>query len=233
MLVRPIFARGGLMADKLAPGDLLASGRSLQPLTTAGNGTLTGALFAAGIITRTGPAGVYSDTTDTAWNIIQALAGNSPAVDQEPGVTFELTIQNGVAFALTMLAGAGVTLGANTAIAASLVRDYLVTLLNTTAPVTLSCGTTNGNKVITFDNQVQMGTFDNTQNRGYGTVTPGMVISGAGITAGTKVVGLTFGAQNYLTGVTTDTNSTATAATGVLLSFLPNVRIDGLRSATA
>jgi hypothetical protein len=57
-------------------------------------------------------------------------------------------------------------------------------------------------------------------------ITPGMTVSGTGITAGTRVLGVTQG-QGGVTGVTLDANATATsAAGGVALTFLPTVQFD-------
>src|SRR5690348_14321496 len=42
-------------------------------ITTVGNGTLTAAGLVGGQILRTGPTAVYTDTTDTAANIVTAL----------------------------------------------------------------------------------------------------------------------------------------------------------------
>lgn len=97
------------------------------PITTVGNGVLTGAAIAGGIITRTGPVGAYTDTTDTAANIVAAIPGATV------GMAFPLTIKNGAAFAETLAAGAGVTMSASPIIPANSVGTYLVTLTSLTA----------------------------------------------------------------------------------------------------
>lgn len=227
-LVRAFVGDGGVSPDHpVVPGELIAQAENILAgaLATAGDGTWTGAIMATGIIRRTGPVGAYTDTTDTATNILLALAGNFQAADIVPGVSFRLLFQNTVAQAMTLAAGVGVTLGTGTTTtAASLVREYLITILNATPAVILNCATTNGNKVITFNLQ------PNQTSLPLGSVTPGMVISGTGITAGTKVVGVTQGIGG-MTGVTTDTNSTATN-NPVALTFGPSVQIDSLRSST-
>ena len=74
-------------------------------LGTVGAGTLLAALLAPGnLIQRTGPTVAFTDTTDTAANIIAAY----PEIDL--GVTWEVAYANEVAFAATFAAGAGVTL---------------------------------------------------------------------------------------------------------------------------
>lgn len=230
-LFRMTGRRNGLCDDLLQPGDLTADGRSIGSLTTVGAGTILGSMFAQGILARTGPVGGYTDTTDSAANILAALTGNAPDIDVVPGLAFTFLYQNQVAQAMTLAAGAGVVLGSNVNVAASLVREYLVTVLNASPPVTLNCNTTNASAAVVLATPIQMGTFDYTQNRAYGTITPGMSVSGTGISAGATIIGLTYG-QGTITGFTLSSNATATN-NGVALACTPTVRIDGLRSATA
>jgi hypothetical protein len=112
-----------------AIADLATSGLPLTntAITTVGNGTLTAAAIAGTLITRTGPTGAYSDTTDTAANIIAAV----PSVGV--GGSFEVTIKNGTAYAQTLLAGAGVTLPSVIVIPANSAATYLVTITSATA----------------------------------------------------------------------------------------------------
>lgn len=230
-LVRPQVMRNGYPGDRLQPGDLLASGRSVASIATVGAGTLTGAAIAAGVIARSGPTAAFTDTTDTAWNILQALAGNAPEIDVVPGIAFEICYQNTVAYAMTLAAGAGVILGTNVDVAASTVRDYLCTVLNASAPVSLRGNTTNGSKIVTLETPIQMGTFDTSNGKVYGTITPGMGVSGTGIAASSTVSGLTYG-QGTITGFTLSANATADG-TGVTLAFVPQLKFQGLRSCTA
>lgn len=97
-------------------------------ITTVGAGTLTAAALMSGLIMRSGPVGAYNDTTDTATAILALW--DSPAV----GSSVDFTIVNGVAFALTMVAGAGITLAGVTAIAASAVRKYRMHITNVGTP---------------------------------------------------------------------------------------------------
>ena len=241
MLVRPTVMRGGLGEDRFMPGDILADGRSSNTLSTNGAGTITAAMVAAGILVRDTVGAGFTDTLDTTWNIIKALAGNFPAADVVQGLSFLFAYKNTVAQALTLAAGdTGTSLVGTTTNAGSLWREYLITILNATPQVTKMCGTTNGNKVITFDDPVIVGSNKSgaassdasgsyaAPTGGYGTITPGMVVNGTGITNGTKVVGVTYGGQGNITGVTTDTNSTATNASGIALTFLPCITVTGL-----
>lgn len=218
-----------IVSRPVLPGDILGEGESILAgaLTTVGAGTWTGAMIATGIIRRTGPVGGYTDTTDTSENILAALRGNAPAggADVVPGTTFRLLFQNTVAQAMVLAAGTGVALGTGTTTtAASLVREYLFTVLNSTAQVLLNCATTNASAVVTFNLQ------PNQVSLPMGTVTPGMTVSGTGITAGTTVLGVTMGVGG-ITGVTLSANATATT-NPVSLTFSPTIQIDSLRSST-
>jgi len=233
-LARPLVNRGDITASFVYPGDLLSGGESLSSITTVGAGTWIGAAIATGIITRTGPGGGYIDTTDTAANILTALRGNAQNSVVVPGTSFRLLFQNTVAFALTWAAGTGVIAGTGTLnVAASLTREYLVTVLNGELPVTLQANTTNASAVVTFvfpTNVVAYPIYPG--NPPAVVITPGMQVSGTGITAGTTVLGLTLG-QSGLTGITLSANATATsAAGGTSLTFGPSIKFDGLRSTT-
>ena len=79
-------------------------------ITTVGNGTLTAAGLVGGVINRSGPTAPYTDTTDTAANIVAAL----PSFVS--GATFFVRIKNSVGFLATLTAGSGVTLPATNVI---------------------------------------------------------------------------------------------------------------------
>lgn len=80
-------------------------------ITTVGNGTLTAAGIVGTLITRTGPTAVYSDTIDTAANIVAALPGFIA------NQSWQLNIKNGTAFYQTLVAGTGITFVGNSVIA--------------------------------------------------------------------------------------------------------------------
>lgn len=85
-------------------------------LTTAGAGTLLANLLLTGMLLRTGPTGAYADTIDTGANL--DIAFPNMQIDE----TINLLYINSVAFASTITAATGVTLGsasANNVIAAS------------------------------------------------------------------------------------------------------------------
>lgn len=235
--VRPsVYAADNVMERQLAPGDTMLQGESALAgaISTAGAGTWTGAAIATGIIKRTGPTAGFTDTTDTAANIITALAGNAPNVDILPGSTFRLLVRNTVAYALTFAAGTGVVSGDGTlGISASDWREYLVTILNTCAQQVWSCNTTNGSAVVTFSlalNQVSIPFQGSNGQPGTLSNLVGATVTGTGIPAGTTVIGVTQG-QGGVTGVTLSANATATN-TNVALTFGPTVKFDGLREGT-
>lgn len=232
--------RGDVIDSMIQPGDVVLLGESLTPGINAvvGASTLTGAMIASGIITRSASGGPVTDTTDTSTNILAALAGNNPGAVIAPGSTFRLRYINKVASIITFAAGVGCIAGAAGSavlnIAASQVRDFVVTILNASPQVVLQSNTINASAVVTFVLPPGMVSFPlgSTPNPQGISITPGMTVSGAGITAGTTVIGVTYG-QGGITGVTLSANATATsAAGGTPLTFLPTIQFDGIGSMT-
>lgn len=88
-------------------------------VTSSTGVTLTAAEILGGVIMRSGPSAGYADTTDTAANIVGAIA--FPVVGQ----SFKLRIVNTVAEINTLAFGLGVTPAGTTTIAASTWRDYV------------------------------------------------------------------------------------------------------------
>jgi hypothetical protein len=236
MLFRPFGSGADMLERPIYPGDLLAGGESLTAgaITVAGSSTWTAAAIATGIILRTGPAAGYTDTTDTAVNILNALAANTPQASVVPGTSFRMLLINTVAQALTFAAGVGVVVGLGTVnVAASLVREYLWTVLNTTPVQVVNSNTTNASPTVTFvlpNGAVSYPLLaSNGPAAGALNITPGATVTGTGIAAGTTVVGLTLG-QGGIIGVTLSQNATATGQAA--LTFGPTMRIDGIRSST-
>lgn len=228
MLARGTINQGGIPARQAGPGDILASGEVLGALATVGAGTWTGALIAGGIIRRTGPVGGYTDTTDTAQNILTSLGGNDFAANVLPGTSFRFMFLNTVAQAMTFAAGRGVVAGLGVLNGtASLVREYLLRVLNSSPEVTTTVGTTNASAIVTLDTPLAAGT-----------ITPGMLVTAANVTAGTKVAGVTYGRTSTrdntdkICSITLDANATGTVASGTSAIFSPVVEINGLREGT-
>lgn len=127
---------GGAVKVRATTAALAALGDAAGPdkvtaITTVGNGTLTAAAIVGGVIARTGPTAAFTDTTDTAANIIAAIPGAFV------GQSFQVIIKNGTAFPETLAAGNGVTLPTSVVIPANSAGTYLLTLTSLTA-VTLS-----------------------------------------------------------------------------------------------
>ena len=63
------------LARAQMPGDVIAAMPTAMALTTAGNGTVTAAMVAAGFIRRSGPSGAFTDTLPTSEQIAALLRG--------------------------------------------------------------------------------------------------------------------------------------------------------------
>ena len=97
-------------------------------VTTVGNGTLPAAALLAGFITRSGPTGAFTDTTDTAANIIAALLGMQN-VAVAGGVAFTCRYINTTSYVATLAGGTGVTLTANTGATLAIPANSVATIL--------------------------------------------------------------------------------------------------------
>jgi len=179
-------------------------------------------LLLSGILNRTGPVGAYIDTMDSSANIINAMinsfsyqttgqtgVSNGAAVQQ--GTTWRFRHINTVAFAMTLAAGTGVTLGTNVNIAASSIKEYLLTVTNGTPQQVFAASQVNGTAVITGLSQFQTALLS-----------PGMLVTGTNIPASTTILSVQSGV-----GVTLSGNATATLNLNAL-TFNPTVSIVGI-----
>lgn len=87
------------------PGTGNANALTETAITTAGNGTLTAAAIASGVVVRTGPSGAFTDTTDTAANIIGQFIPGAVV-----GSAFKFRYFNNSSYTATIAAGSGVSL---------------------------------------------------------------------------------------------------------------------------
>jgi hypothetical protein len=249
-LVRPWGSDNGVISRRVMPGDILGLGESLSAgaISTAGNGTWTAAAIATGIINRTGPTGAYTDTTDTAANILSAIAGsaayNGAAYpDVVPGTSFRLICKNTVAFAQTFATGTGVVAGATASTlngTASAVREYLFTVLNTTPVQQWQMTGNSGYATLYFGYTVgasgaapgvlttipYVGS-NGAATPGQATITPGATVSGTNVAASATVIGLIMGVGGII-GVTVSGNNTG--AVNGPITFGPTVQVDSLGS---
>lgn len=90
--------------------------------------TLTAAQLLTGLVNRTGPTANFTDTTDTAANIVAALNG-------VVGQSFYIDIKNATAFAETLAGGTGVTFSSSNIIPANSVAEFLVNVTSATTVV--------------------------------------------------------------------------------------------------
>lgn len=170
----------------------------LEINTAISNGsgtTLTAAGIVGGVITRSGPSAPFTDTTDTAANIIAALP--NPSVGQP----WELTLVNSTAVAETLSAGSGVTLsGLSSPIPANSTGRFLVTYTGSNA-VTMA--------LISVGYDAAGGSQPSTMLTGFGSGTATFLASGlinrqissSGVNPGTT------GADNVLAVYTLPANS--------------------------
>jgi hypothetical protein len=91
-------------------------------LTTVGAGTITAAGIVGGMTLRTGSTSAFTDTTDTAANIIAALLGG-PAV----GTSWPYIYVNNTVALATLAAGSGVTLTGAVPVMPNSSSTFLVT----------------------------------------------------------------------------------------------------------
>jgi len=120
MFVRPMVFDASMIARPARPGDGVNNPLIVTQATDS-NQTLTVAAMAGGVYQRAGMTAGRSDTTDTAANIIAAFP------NMDIGDSMVLVISVSVAFTLTLLAGAGVTLAGATTVIANSMRLFLVT----------------------------------------------------------------------------------------------------------
>ena len=99
-------------------------------LTTVGNGTLLVAALAGQYITRSGPTGAFTDTTDSLANFLAYFRGMYNVTE---AIQWICEYNNTTAYIATLAAGAGATISANPgatlAIPAGAVAEILVSFL--------------------------------------------------------------------------------------------------------
>ena len=211
------------LARAQMPGDVIAAMPTAMALTTAGNGTVTAAMVAAGFIRRSGPAGAFTDTLPTAEQIAAILRGFGLQAEWVSGLGLPLRIYNSVAQALTLAvpANEGISLstsifGTSTAVAASKWRDYFVELMSAPVPTLVATGaTTNGSKKLLL-----------AAEQPAGSVVTNMSVYGTGVGASAKVTHVIYGTSG-IKEVWVDTNSTADG-TDIVLTFKPTVVVHSL-----
>jgi hypothetical protein len=206
-------AFSGRIEKEAGVGDLTHTGEFVATLTTAGSGNVLAAAIAAGILDRTGPAGGFTDTFDSATSILAAVYGS--AADANTGDSWRFLYRNGVAFAMTAAIGEGIVL-VNANVAASVIREYLLRVLNATPRQTYICQTATSVTVTGFT-AAQLATLS-----------VGMMASGSGVVAGSTIATIT-----PATGTLTLSVATTTTVANNALTFSPTLEVRGLGVMTA
>jgi len=237
MLFRALGIRNGIPAELIGPGDNLVSSLQRYDLTTgAVTGLWTADAMNGGFIVRAGPAAPFTDTMDTAANILASLGGNAVSPPLLRGLSWQLIVRNTTAFAQTVALGEGIilnpgtTLG-NIAIPATSWKEYLLTILAGGPPFTAQAMLTSGSNLADFVFPQGQTAFLMGPSQQAVALRPGMqTISGvAGIPANTTVVGLKQGQGGY-TGFSMSVNATASSpANGQSVTFLPTIQLDVMR----
>lgn len=137
-------------------------------ISTVGNGTLTAAGLVGGQIVRTGPVAAYTDTTDTAANIVAALPG------LVAGETFFARVKNATAFTQTIAAGIGVTLPTTVIVPAFSIVTYVVTINSATAVTFTHLST----EAVTVGTNITAPAIGALTTVGAGTITAALMIGG-------------------------------------------------------
>jgi len=198
-------------------------------ITTVGAGVLTGAGIAGGVITRSGSTAVYTDTTDTAANIIAAMP------NANIGQSFELVVKNTVGFAQTITGGTGVTVSGISIVPANSAVRFLVTY---TAAATVTMVGLYASSLA----QLPIEAITTLSTVGAGTITgagiAGRITSRTGSQSGTPFTDTTDTAANIITALpnanigvsfeytyqnTTNAVATLTGGTGVTVSGITAV----------
>lgn len=153
-------------------------------ISTVGNGTLTAAALVGGQINRSGPTAAYTDTTDTAANIVAALPGFLV------GAQFYVLIKNSTIYSQTIAAGVGVTLPGTVLVPALSASNYFVTIGGTVASPTATfthvmTDPIHGAAYVSDPQTTALTTV------GAGTITAAGIFSGLTLRGGTQVAAFT------------------------------------------
>jgi hypothetical protein len=176
---------------------------------TAGNNVqLTAEQILAGVLDRTAAAA----TLDVMPSVDQVLAA---CPELSAGDSFRFLYRQLAAFATTFTMGAGMTAVGTTSIAASFVREFLITIVSSKRTSIAIGSTTNANAVLTNIPQASLANIQ-----------VGQAVSGVGIGASAVVTAVNLSAGT----VTVSVNSTATAD-NIAITFTPTATVKGLWTA--
>lgn len=175
---------------------------------TVGDSTLTASSLLAGVVNRTGPTGNYTDTLPTVAQLIAAC----PVLSV--GDSFNFLLRNTVAFTNTIAVGTGWTLGSNTAMIASNVREYMVTIKAVKTTRVIAAASTNASPILTGLSDADVKNVE-----------PGMVVAGTGMPASGTIIAVNVDNNT----ITLSGNATATASL-VAVTCDPAATLEGVRT---
>lgn len=224
--------RRGIYGEEISSGDTPMFGEIVAKLATVGATVIPAASLVTGLLFRSGSTAAYSDTLDTAANVLTALGGNLPAPAITVGSSFRWRLINSVAFADTLVLGVGMVGGVGSlVVAASGYKEFLFTFQNLQNPAALNCTTVSGSNIVNFVLPNNLAALPMGVSPAATNLMPGASVSGTGIAAGTTVTGIIEG-QGGMIGVTISANATATNAIGVQLAFNPTITVDDIGGGT-
>ena len=194
--------------QRMEPGYRTLDGRSVYAVD-GDNQAIPLAALIAGIVNRTGTTGATGDSLPTVTSLLAAV----PNLMRGDSLRFSIRMAN--AHANTITVGTGMTAVGTVNVAASNIRDYLLTLTSDPMQTTIQVGTTtNASATLSGFTQAQL------KNVGIG-----MAITGTGIGVGAKVLAVNLTAGT----ITASAVSTATAS-DIAMTFTPQADLLGLRT---
>ncbi len=202
----------GALQRKVMPGDTFVSGEIFPAAVATTATTITAQILGNGWYNRTLAAN-GTDTVDSAANLIAGLTQGLGAIGVQNGTAWRFSIYNANAFTDTVQASAntGVTVNAG-AIAASSVKEFIVTVVNGSPARTVNGVSANASPVITGITSADLALL-----------TVGMIVTNAvaGL-QGQTVIGINQAAGS----ITLSGNANSTGAVSVSLS--PVVTLQGI-----
>lgn len=199
---------------QIQPGDTLAAAEQFPATLVANAVTVLAAMLLGGFIQSTETANA-TYTLDTAANIISALTAGPGLTGIQPGTTWRLRHVNNAAFTVTyaVTANTGMSVALPT-VNASSVKDFLLTVINGTPPVTTAGTTVNTSAIVS-----------GIPTAALANVTVGMIVTNAvaGL-QGTTVIGVNAAAGT----ITFSGNANATNAVAVAISLSPVISVQGI-----
>lgn len=220
---RPTGNNGSCTDQYFQPGDTMLDNGAPVIYTANAAGTLAASALIAGFVYRAGTGGGagFSDALDSAQNIITALASgaNNGIPMVAPGSGFTVRVINGTAFTQTITAGTGITInaagaGATVTLATQTFRDLLFVVNAIQQSLLINSITGSGSASVTFALATGQSSLPIGPSQQADNITPGAVVTGTGMAAGTTVIGVTQG-QGGIIGVTLSGTATATGTTGL------------------